>query len=153
MATYSGIPAWEVSWTEEPGGLQSVESQWVRHNWTCAHTQGLLQPEKQNRATAQCFLITWDFYVHPKSYLEFLTDLSHRLFMHLKRETDSFKKSRTSFTFRIWLLCNHFPILSLILVFFHTMSTPVPFWVFLGFSSNLLIPRSVSTDAGTLLFD
>ena len=24
---YSSIPAWEISWTEEPGGLQSRESQ------------------------------------------------------------------------------------------------------------------------------
>ena len=27
MATHSGIPAWEIPWTEEPGGLQSVGSQ------------------------------------------------------------------------------------------------------------------------------
>ena len=27
MATQSSILAWEVPWTEEPGGLQSMESQ------------------------------------------------------------------------------------------------------------------------------
>ena len=27
MATHSSIFAWEIPWTEEPGGLQSVESQ------------------------------------------------------------------------------------------------------------------------------
>ena len=27
MATHSGILAWEISWIEEPGGLQSMESQ------------------------------------------------------------------------------------------------------------------------------
>ena len=27
MATYSGIPAWEIPWTEEPGGPQSMGSQ------------------------------------------------------------------------------------------------------------------------------
>ena len=26
MATHSGILAWEIPWTEEPGGLQSVAS-------------------------------------------------------------------------------------------------------------------------------
>ena len=26
MATHSSIPAWEISWTEEPGGLQSMGS-------------------------------------------------------------------------------------------------------------------------------
>ena len=27
MATHSSIPAWEIPWTEEPGGLQSMGSQ------------------------------------------------------------------------------------------------------------------------------
>ena len=27
MTTHSSILAWEISWTEEPGGLQSVGSQ------------------------------------------------------------------------------------------------------------------------------
>ena len=34
MATYSSILAWRIPWTEEPGGLQSTESQRIRHNWT-----------------------------------------------------------------------------------------------------------------------
>ena len=32
MATHSSIPAWEIPWTEEPGGLQSVGLQRVRHD-------------------------------------------------------------------------------------------------------------------------
>ena len=32
MATHSHILAWEIPWTEEPGGLQSVGSQRVRHD-------------------------------------------------------------------------------------------------------------------------
>ena len=32
MATHSSNLAWEISWTEKPGGLQSMESQRVRHN-------------------------------------------------------------------------------------------------------------------------
>ena len=32
MATYSSIPAWEIPWTEEPGGLQSNGSQRAGHN-------------------------------------------------------------------------------------------------------------------------
>ena len=32
MATHSSILAWEISWTEEPGGLQSMGSQRVGHN-------------------------------------------------------------------------------------------------------------------------
>ena len=30
LATYSSILAWEITWTEEPGGLQSMGSQRVR---------------------------------------------------------------------------------------------------------------------------
>ena len=29
MATHSNIPAWRIPWAEEPGGLQSMESQRV----------------------------------------------------------------------------------------------------------------------------
>ena len=32
MATRSSILAWKIPWTEEPGGLQSVGSQRVRHS-------------------------------------------------------------------------------------------------------------------------
>ena len=32
MATLSSILAWEIPWTEEPGGLQSMESLRVRHD-------------------------------------------------------------------------------------------------------------------------
>ena len=34
MATHSSILAWRTPWTEEPGGLQSIESQRVRHKWS-----------------------------------------------------------------------------------------------------------------------
>ena len=33
MATHSSILAWKILWTEEPGGLQSMGSQRVRHDW------------------------------------------------------------------------------------------------------------------------
>ena len=33
-ATHSDILAWEIPWTEELGGLQSMGSQRVRHDWT-----------------------------------------------------------------------------------------------------------------------
>ena len=32
MTTYSNILAWEIPWTEEPGGLQSMGSQRVGHD-------------------------------------------------------------------------------------------------------------------------
>ena len=41
MATHSSILAGKTPWTEEPGGLQSMELQRVRHDW--AHTHTLLK--------------------------------------------------------------------------------------------------------------
>ena len=32
MATHSSILAWEIPWTEKPGGLQSLESQRVGYD-------------------------------------------------------------------------------------------------------------------------
>ena len=40
MATHSSILAWETSWTEEPGGLQSIGSQRIGH--------GLVTKQQQN---------------------------------------------------------------------------------------------------------
>ena len=40
MTTHSTIPAWRILWTEEPGGLQSMGSQRVGHDWSdWAHMQ------------------------------------------------------------------------------------------------------------------
>ena len=40
MVTHSGILAWRILWTEEPGGLLSIGSHRVRHYWSdlaCMH--------------------------------------------------------------------------------------------------------------------
>ena len=40
MATHSSILAWRILWTEEPGGLLSMRSHRVGHNWSdlaCMH--------------------------------------------------------------------------------------------------------------------
>ena len=40
MATHSSILAWKIPWTEEPGGLQFMQSQKVGHDWrTNKHTK------------------------------------------------------------------------------------------------------------------
>ena len=44
MKTHSSILSWRIPWTEEPGGLQSIGSQRVGHNWSnlaCMHAEGL----------------------------------------------------------------------------------------------------------------
>ena len=42
MATQSSILAWRTPWTEEPGGLQSMESKNVRHNLAAEQQQSQL---------------------------------------------------------------------------------------------------------------
>ena len=40
MATHSSILAWKIPWTEEPGGLLSIKSHRVGHDWSdlaCMH--------------------------------------------------------------------------------------------------------------------
>ena len=44
MPTHSSIFAWRTPWTEEPGGLQSIGSQKVGHDWSdLAHVHMQLQ--------------------------------------------------------------------------------------------------------------
>ena len=38
IATHSSILAWRIAWTEEPGGVQSMGSPRVRHDWVTKHT-------------------------------------------------------------------------------------------------------------------
>ena len=45
MATHSSIFAWEIPWTEEPGQLQSIGSQRVRHDLV---TEQQLQRSESN---------------------------------------------------------------------------------------------------------
>ena len=39
MATHSSILAWRIPWTEDPGGLQSLGSQRIRHDWATKQKQ------------------------------------------------------------------------------------------------------------------
>ena len=48
MAIHSSILAWRIPWTEELGGLQSVESQRVRHNRSdlAQHSKQITYPKE-----------------------------------------------------------------------------------------------------------
>ena len=37
-ASHSSVPTWEIPWTKESGGLQSMGLQNIGHNWTLTHT-------------------------------------------------------------------------------------------------------------------
>ena len=55
MATHSSIPAWEITWTEAPGGLWSMESQESDTTEATEHTYVLvhLQPCSDQSLFAQ----------------------------------------------------------------------------------------------------
>ena len=44
MATHSSTLAWKIPWTEEPGRLQSMGSQRVRHDWATSLSLSLIAP-------------------------------------------------------------------------------------------------------------
>ena len=62
MATHSSILAWEIPWTEEPGGLQSVGSQRVRHDLAIEHTFFAVLEGEVN---SNCFLDSRTVSWHP----------------------------------------------------------------------------------------
>ena len=47
-ATHSNIIAWEVSWTEEPGGLQSMGLQRVVHDLVTQHMSSIYKEKWWN---------------------------------------------------------------------------------------------------------
>ena len=44
MATHCSILAWEIPWTEEPGGLQSMGHKRVRHDFTTKQQHSITEP-------------------------------------------------------------------------------------------------------------
>ena len=60
LPTHSSILAWKTSWTEEPGGLQSMWSQRIGLDWvsecTHAHTQNIMNEKllHSSGSSTQC---------------------------------------------------------------------------------------------------
>ena len=91
MATLSSILAWRISWTEEPGRLQPMASQRVRHDWgTNTHMMCVL-------LSSLCCM--WEncsigmLVTNPRSYRKWVTELGseHRLVLIAHCETCSFR--------------------------------------------------------------
>ena len=61
MATHSSILAWRIPWTEEAGGLQSMGSQRVWHNWVTKHTHRILSWSKHFSAYKNFFSLSFSF--------------------------------------------------------------------------------------------
>ena len=50
MATHSSVLAWRIPWTEEPGGLQSMDSQRIGRDWATHFQVALVVKNPQANA-------------------------------------------------------------------------------------------------------
>ena len=58
MAIHSRTIAWKIPWTEEPGRLQSMGSQRVRHDWaTSLHFKRYIEASNLFQLTSMCSII------------------------------------------------------------------------------------------------
>ena len=66
MATHSDILAWKIPWTEESGGLQSIGSQRVGHDWrdlACMHIDSWI-------LVIILWVIIWYFIIYPIAQID-----------------------------------------------------------------------------------
>ena len=62
MVTHSSLLAWRIPWTEEPGGLQSMGSHGVRHDWVTEHSSCVLFCVRKNCWDTK-LLVLCDYYL------------------------------------------------------------------------------------------
>jgi len=96
MGTQSSILAWRIPWTEEPGGLQSMGSQRVRHDWATSLTHSLY-----SHTTLYPYLLCL-FVLQPTPDIKCMGFSSHRLtvLQPYRHQLDvlQFKSARTLIT-------------------------------------------------------
>ena len=63
MATHSSILAWKIPWTEEPGGLQSMGSQSVGHDWVTQHSAQHMEGYSNITHESTCIIYIY-LYMH-----------------------------------------------------------------------------------------
>ena len=91
LGTYSNIPAWRIPWIEEPGGLQSMGSQRLKHSWAFMHAHKSHFIECQN----------WDYVLHHCVMYE------HEIHFHWRvKKEGKIKHFWISETKKIWEFSN-----------------------------------------------
>ena len=105
MATHSSVLAWRIPWTEDPGGLQSMGSQRVGHDWSdLARTHHFTWPNVLYRFPQVQYRVLRCNKLHPQgafsnlavSFLPPVHPLSsvplllttHSSYMHMHRDAD-----------------------------------------------------------------
>ena len=86
MATHSSILAWRIPWTEEPGGLLSMGSHRVRHDWSdLARTHAhIIEPGRSEQAPwAPTLCVSFFFTLVTCLFIHFTVFLLGGLFIRL----------------------------------------------------------------------
>ena len=87
MATHSSIPAWEIPWTEEPGGLHTVPGvARVGHDWTTKQQQRRITCFGRHRAmknvsvikSAYQFVLLWQLLPHLSQFFTQFPKIWHK---------------------------------------------------------------------------
>ena len=85
MATHSSILAWESPCTEEPGGLQFMGSQRIRHNWVTKHSTAPkfpLLPSTTLHLLATTSLFSMSLILWNRVYYFLMVFFSHKYFVY-----------------------------------------------------------------------
>ena len=132
MATHSNILAWKVPWTEELGGLESMGSQTVRHDWVTKHHQ----QQKGLMYSSTVLSPEWIPATSAHSQLCRLTgnhqQLCHNLGVSLPQPVKEKRSSSTRKSPAFLRACQTFP--------FNVSQSPTPEWQFLQLPSLVCLP-------------
>ena len=80
MTTYSSILAWQIPWTEEPGWLQTMGSQRVRHDWVHTYSTMLFTGKQLSILYSFIFMCIWSLLSRCWTLKRiFMMDASHKL--------------------------------------------------------------------------
>ena len=83
MATHSSTLAWKIPWTEEPGRLQSMGLQTVRHNWVTSfhyveliYSRGIAHERKRDSFYSAILVILQIFFFYFLFFLNLILFLN-----------------------------------------------------------------------------
>ena len=75
MAAHSSVLAWRIPWAEEPGGLQSIRSQRVEHDWSTLAC--MLYSLQAYSMVIKYFYTLWNDHHNESSYRSFYSISDH----------------------------------------------------------------------------
>ena len=98
MATHSSILAWKIPWMEEPGGLQSMGSQRVGHDWATS-----LHFTSKGRCKHQGFNLPVEVILFSSQSLGFLISSDKRAYLDLCSQSRA-TRHKQLLALELWLV-------------------------------------------------